>query len=404
MPTAWAPIVGRVWSSVRSAVLKPVPGSPMMRSPGIRQFSKYNSVVGEPLMPSLRSFGPTVNPSSSLCTMNAEMPLAPLSGSLDAITVYQVDLPPLVIQALVPLRIQESPSSRARVRIAAASLPASRSESAYDAIASPEAMDGSTCFLRSSEPDRISPIVPSLLTAGINDDDAQTRATSSITMQVATESAPWPSHSSGTCTAEKPDSLSALSASSGKRGFSSTSAAYGAISFSHRSRSTARSSSCSSGSLNTSKSGLPAIENSSLLASNFTVGPEHPIPEGGVLLEHGRPELLLERLHPLAQLGVGRTEDAHGQQPGVAGPTDGHRRHRNTGGHLHDRQQRIKAVELGQRNGDTDHRQRRRRRDHPRQMRSSACARDNHLDAPVSSGTRIVEHAVGRARRGHAAD
>ena len=65
--------------------------------------------------------------------------------------------------------------------------------------------------------------MPSLLTAGINDDDAHTRATSSITMQVATESAPWPSYSSGTCTAENPDSLSALSASSGKRGFSSTS-------------------------------------------------------------------------------------------------------------------------------------------------------------------------------------
>ena len=96
--------------------------------------------------------------------------------------------------------------------------------------------------------------MPSLFTAGISDDDAHTRATSSITMQVATESAPWPPYSSGMCTAENPDSLSALSASSGKRGFSSTSAAYGAISFSHRSRSTARSSLCSSGSLNTSKS------------------------------------------------------------------------------------------------------------------------------------------------------
>src|ERR1700754_1220738 len=142
----------------------------MIRSPGMRQFSKYSSVVGEPLMPSLRSFGPTVKPSSSLCTMNAEMPFAPLSGSLDAITVYQADLPPLVIHALVPWRIQESPSWRARVRIAAASLPDSRSDNAYDAIASPDAIAGNTCFFRSSEPARISPIVPSLFTAGINDD------------------------------------------------------------------------------------------------------------------------------------------------------------------------------------------------------------------------------------------
>ena len=49
---------------------------------------------------------------------------------------------------------------------------------------------GSTCCLSSSEPLRIRPIVPSLLTAGMSDDDAHTRATSSITMQVATESAP----------------------------------------------------------------------------------------------------------------------------------------------------------------------------------------------------------------------
>ncbi len=40
-------------------------------------------------------------------------------------------------------------------------------------------------------------MVPSLLTAGIRDEEPQTRATSSMTMQVATESAPWPSYSSG---------------------------------------------------------------------------------------------------------------------------------------------------------------------------------------------------------------
>ena len=70
-------------------------------------------------MPSLRSFGPTVNPESSLCTTNTEIPLTPLSGSVTAITVYQVDLPPLVIQHLEPLSTHSSPSARARVRIAA---------------------------------------------------------------------------------------------------------------------------------------------------------------------------------------------------------------------------------------------------------------------------------------------
>ena len=103
----------------------------------------------------------------------------------------------------------------------------------------------------------MSPIVPSLLTPGISDEDAHTRATSSTTMQLATASAPWPPYSSGTCTAENPVSLRTLSASSGNRECSSTSAAYGAISFSHRSRSTARSSLCSSDSLKRSNDGSP---------------------------------------------------------------------------------------------------------------------------------------------------
>ena len=77
-------------SSVRSAVLKPVPGAPMIRSAGMVQSVKYSSQVGEPLMPILRSLGPTAKPGSSRCTANAEMPLAPFSGSVTAMTVYQL--------------------------------------------------------------------------------------------------------------------------------------------------------------------------------------------------------------------------------------------------------------------------------------------------------------------------
>lgn len=60
--TACTPITGRVWSRVASAVLNPAPGSPTIRSPGMQRFSKYNSVVDEPLIPSLRSLGPMENP------------------------------------------------------------------------------------------------------------------------------------------------------------------------------------------------------------------------------------------------------------------------------------------------------------------------------------------------------
>ena len=87
MPTACAAMVTLVWSRVRRAVLKPVPSAPTSRSAGILQSSKYSSRVGEPLMPSFFSGAPKVKPSSYFSTTNAEMPFAPASGSVTAITV-----------------------------------------------------------------------------------------------------------------------------------------------------------------------------------------------------------------------------------------------------------------------------------------------------------------------------
>ena len=58
------------------------------------------------------------------------MPFDRLSGSVTAMTVYQLEIPALVIQHLVPFSTQSSPSATALVRIAAASEPASRSDSA----------------------------------------------------------------------------------------------------------------------------------------------------------------------------------------------------------------------------------------------------------------------------------
>jgi hypothetical protein len=64
-----------------------------------------------------------------------------------------------------------------------------------------------------------------LLTAGISDALASTRATSSITMQVAIASAPSPPYSSGMCVAWKPAAVSAFCASIGYLESASTSAA-----------------------------------------------------------------------------------------------------------------------------------------------------------------------------------
>ena len=87
MPTAWAAIVGRVWSRARSAVENPLPGSPTSRSSPSRMLSKNSSRVGEPLMPIFFSGAPSENPSSSACTTNVEIPRDRASGSVTAITV-----------------------------------------------------------------------------------------------------------------------------------------------------------------------------------------------------------------------------------------------------------------------------------------------------------------------------
>ena len=76
-----------VWSRVASAVRKPLPSSPIIRSAGITQLSKYSSRVGEPLIPSLCSGAPNENPSSPDSTTNAEIPAAPAAGSVTAMTV-----------------------------------------------------------------------------------------------------------------------------------------------------------------------------------------------------------------------------------------------------------------------------------------------------------------------------
>ncbi len=102
-----------------------------------------------------------------------------------------------MIQRLPPLSTHASPSSTARVRMPAASLPASGSDSAYENIASPRATGGRYLAFSSAEPLSMIGSVPSLLTAGISELDAQARATSSMTMQAASASPPIPSYSSG---------------------------------------------------------------------------------------------------------------------------------------------------------------------------------------------------------------
>ena len=90
--------------------------------------------------------------------------------------------------------------------------------------------------------------MPSLLTAGISEELAQARATSSMTIAVARASAPAPPYSAGMCGAWKSDDRSASYDALGNSPVSSASAAFGATRASHTSRTAARMVSWSSGS------------------------------------------------------------------------------------------------------------------------------------------------------------
>jgi hypothetical protein len=87
-----------------------------------------------------------------------------------------------------------------------------------------------------------------LLTAGINDEEAQARAISSITMAVASASAPAPPYSTGMCGAWKSDARSASYEAWGNTPVSSAAAAFGATLSSQTARTASRIAWCSSGS------------------------------------------------------------------------------------------------------------------------------------------------------------
>src|SRR6478609_469036 len=134
-------------------------------------------------------------------------------------------MPAFVIQDFCPLSTHSSPAAVAWVRMEAVSLPASRSDNAYENVVAPSASGRRYFCFRSSDPARINGVLPSLLAPGIRAEEAHTRATSSTTMADATASAPTPPYSSGTWGAWKSEATRASYAACGKDAVRSTSAA-----------------------------------------------------------------------------------------------------------------------------------------------------------------------------------
>src|SRR5256885_7535858 len=119
--------------------------SPSTWSAGRRTSSRKICDDLLPRMPSFSSGGPQRTPLVFIGRMNAVMPRWPAALSFIVNNTQTSATGPLVIQFLVPLITQLSPSRTAVVFCAAASLPASGSLSAKQPSSLPEASGTSHC-------------------------------------------------------------------------------------------------------------------------------------------------------------------------------------------------------------------------------------------------------------------
>ena len=127
----------------------PCPGEPSRLSTGTRQSSIVRPWVSLACQPSLRYAGSTIRPGVPAGMTKAEIP-----SSVRAVTVMidVIEVPQFVMNALLPLITHSSPSSRAFVRVAPASLPPSGSVSPNAPSARPATRSGSQRSRCSSVP------------------------------------------------------------------------------------------------------------------------------------------------------------------------------------------------------------------------------------------------------------
>ena len=137
------------------AMPKPAPTSPSTAPSGTKQSSNVRSaslIASEPIVVSTRV---TLNPGVPRSTRNAVMPpRARFAGSVTAITSTTSARCAPLMYCLRPLRIQPPSPRVARVRIAAASEPASGSVSANEAFRVPVARPRTYLRFCSALPDR----------------------------------------------------------------------------------------------------------------------------------------------------------------------------------------------------------------------------------------------------------
>src|SRR5690554_6503518 len=131
---------------------KPLPRGPSMFSLGMRQLTKLTAQVSEARKPIFCSMRSTAKPGVSVGTKKADKPFLPSSGSVTAKTIAKPARLALLINCLLPLSTQCSPSSTALVRRLLDSEPACGSVKQKQASVCPEANCGTHSFLCCSVP------------------------------------------------------------------------------------------------------------------------------------------------------------------------------------------------------------------------------------------------------------
>ncbi len=246
-PTAWAAMPGRDRSRVRIASENPSPSAPIRFAVGTRTPSKASSAVGLPRMPILCSVRSTAKPGRSVSTMKHEIRACRSApGSVTANTVTRSATDPWLMKRFVPVITYSSPSATARVRMAAASEPASASVRAKAMSLRPVARSGNQRARCSSSPASRRGSAPSSWTARMSPVVAQARLSCSIARQTVRRSAPTPPWDSGNGRPRISYSARRSLRSAGNSPARSTSAARGATRSSARAATVSRRSRCSS--------------------------------------------------------------------------------------------------------------------------------------------------------------
>ena len=204
IPTAWAPMVTRVWSRVRKAIFRPSPSRADHAVAGDADVVEVQLAgraaldaelalllaEGEPLVGLLHDEGADVGAAPALGVGHREHRVVLGDTGVGDPGLLAVEYPVVAVaRGAGPHR------SGVAAGLALGQAVRERGRSLRER--------SEVALLELLRPARISGILPSLLTAGMSEDDAQTRATSSMTMHAASASAPTPPYSSGTCGAKK---------------------------------------------------------------------------------------------------------------------------------------------------------------------------------------------------------